>query len=236
MGDYVEKILAALATDLPGGTGPDCVGITGICTMNAHQAFTRWTSVHLFRHGLEFEGRQQTAQHVTHRPFPISIFRSELAKQVKFPELNLQEDDAWATAIRPLLKTGATIYDPIYLYDWRADRTATQTSPEVAKARAAGLERAWQAPRPPLGNVRRPPPGPRLPPHSPLQPDNAPRQRGAPGDPPPWGVQRVGHRPAARQPPTRSAPVGQRLASDPPAANEQTVQTSALKEDTGIPG
>jgi glycosyltransferase involved in cell wall biosynthesis len=119
--DDDEIIKSALSLILNGlNSNPDVIGINGWMTtddenrvdweMKLENPYCATT-----RDGKEFYLRF---------PNHIAVMRTEIAKQVKFPDLTMGEDYAWAKEIhdRKLLKTEVIIEEPIYHYKFRSKK------------------------------------------------------------------------------------------------------------------
>jgi glycosyltransferase involved in cell wall biosynthesis len=101
--DYVEKVLAALASE------PDCCGIEGIITFNGKNP-RRFIHSLLYREWFEQDG-------VYYRnPNHLSPVKRELALKIGFPEKSFQEDRDYSAQLLPLLHREVYIDGPIYYY------------------------------------------------------------------------------------------------------------------------
>jgi glycosyltransferase involved in cell wall biosynthesis len=101
--DYVEKILAATASD------PDCCGMEGIITFNGENPKQ-------FIHSLRYREWFERDGVYYRNPNHLSPVRRELAAQIGFPEKNYWEDRDYSARLLPLLKREVYIEGPIYFY------------------------------------------------------------------------------------------------------------------------
>jgi hypothetical protein len=123
--DYAKRMVDACSL------GKDCVGISGFVTYQEGNKYLR-----RFRNSPEFKGRTDNGEIITDRASHLCAIRTEIARQVKFPEINVGEDRQWMDRIFPLLKTWTVIQTPIYLYQFDFTKTCTQM-PNDEKARLA---------------------------------------------------------------------------------------------------
>jgi GT2 family glycosyltransferase len=132
MGDYLAKMLEAISK------GPDCVGITGFISYELNgPPLAHGRHLKFFRQSLDCQDRNEGPDIITDTPHHLCAIRADIAKRVPFPALNCGEDSAWKKSLRPFLKTCVMIEDPIYYYDFRFSRTATQVSAVEARRRAS---------------------------------------------------------------------------------------------------
>jgi len=102
---YVPLILNAIQTDV------DCIGIVGILKRKERQ---NWQ----FRHSITVCRwcRDKQKRIYFRTPNHLNPVKSEIAKQVRFPENNFGEDKSYSDDLRPLLKSETFIETPIYIY------------------------------------------------------------------------------------------------------------------------
>lgn len=107
--DYVAKILSATSTS------PDCIGISGIITIN-RQTHQKW-------HISKEYGSWYTEGEIYYRtPNHISPVRRELALQAGFPEIDNGEDRVYSERLLGLLMSEVVVEGEIYHYDYRNDK------------------------------------------------------------------------------------------------------------------
>lgn len=107
--DYIAKILSATATS------PDCIGISGIITIN-RQTHQKW-------HISKEYGSWYTEGDVYFRtPNHISPVRRELALQAGFPEVENGEDRVYSERLLPLLVSEIVVEGDIYHYDYKTNK------------------------------------------------------------------------------------------------------------------
>jgi glycosyltransferase involved in cell wall biosynthesis len=107
--DYVEQILSAIESK------PDVVGIKGNYMVNE-------TYTGIFIHSIQYKEWDCKAGNVFLRcPNHLNPVKRDLALQVKFPEINMSEDQDYSMRLFPLLKTEAMIKRPIYNYMKRSE-------------------------------------------------------------------------------------------------------------------
>ena len=104
-GNYVRLILNAIRE------GNDCIGIVGILK---RQGKPDWQFRHSITVGRWCKDKQKRIYFRT--PNHLNPVKSELAKQVMFPEMNYGEDKSYSDKLRPLLTTETFIETPIYIY------------------------------------------------------------------------------------------------------------------------
>jgi len=63
-------------------------------------------------------------------PIHTAVWRRSLAVQATFPDTSRLEDEAWASAVRPLARTTHHIDRELYFYDWREGVSTTWTPPD----------------------------------------------------------------------------------------------------------
>lgn len=104
--DYVERILKAI------GSGPDCVGISGIITQSGRER--KW---HISKEYGSWHQEGKGKDLVYYRtPNHISPVKRSIALQAMFPETNHGEDAAYSALIYPLLHTEVRIPGIMYIY------------------------------------------------------------------------------------------------------------------------
>jgi len=111
---YVKKILAAIESK------PDCVGIklnyfeNGLYRGVAHHSikYDSWRTIPLEGRIVFFE----------RSPNHLNPIKTELAKLVRFPEIDHGEDLVWSTEIQQYLKEEIEIDKPIYNYKYMEKR------------------------------------------------------------------------------------------------------------------
>lgn len=107
--DYIAKILGAM------GSSPDCIGISGIITIN-RQTHQKW-------HISKEYGSWYESESVYYRtPNHISPVRRELALQAGFPEIENGEDRVYSERLLPLLTSEVVIEGEIYHYDYKTNK------------------------------------------------------------------------------------------------------------------
>jgi hypothetical protein len=108
--DYVDKILAALATS------PDCVGFLISCTTNGNRPVMAKASMHY----KEWAENRDGYAHVrsTYQKTPV---RRELALKAGFPDLRYGEDRIYSAAVVKLVKTEAFINAVLYNYRYKPE-------------------------------------------------------------------------------------------------------------------
>lgn len=109
--DYVERILRASSQ------GFDCCSLTGEITVDGG---VPRTFSHSMKHGPEW--REENGVYLR-PPNHLNAVRSEIAKQVTFPDSSFGEDHRWSTRLWPLLQTEAeTGPEPLYFYEFRSQK------------------------------------------------------------------------------------------------------------------
>jgi len=102
--------------------GVDCCSLTGEITEDGVNPL-------IFQHSIKYK-EYKTNKHlinpVRYERYPnhLNCIKASIAKQFKFPEINVSEDTAWATKIfnSGLIKTEHWIEDVIYYYDYRSKK------------------------------------------------------------------------------------------------------------------
>jgi glycosyltransferase involved in cell wall biosynthesis len=103
---YVSSILAAIQT------GPDCVGLEGVITVNGLHP-------RLFIHSLQYRSWFEKDGIYYRNPNHLSPVKRELAIQVHFPSKNFGEDHDYSKDLLQHLHTEVYVKGPIYHYDYR---------------------------------------------------------------------------------------------------------------------
>jgi len=111
--NYVSKILKALESN------PDCIGIEGIITFNGNRPKK-------FIHSMKYSKWDETQEAYLRYPNHLNPIKTNLVKQVRFPETNYGEDKDFSDRIYPLLKTEVYIPEPIYFYLYDDKKSATK--------------------------------------------------------------------------------------------------------------
>jgi glycosyltransferase involved in cell wall biosynthesis len=101
--DYVEKVLAAVAT------GPDCCGMEGIITLDGKDP-------RRFIHSLRYREWFERDGVYYRNPNHLSPVKRELALKIGFPEKNYWEDRDYSARLLPLFHREVYIDGPIYYY------------------------------------------------------------------------------------------------------------------------
>lgn len=113
--DYVQKILQAIESK------PDCVGIHLL-------HYTDGNLIGFTYHSIKYAQWSETRDSATkfmryyRCPNHLNPVRTELMKQVGFPETNWGEDKDYSMRLQPLLKTESYIVEPIYFYLFRSNK------------------------------------------------------------------------------------------------------------------
>lgn len=102
--------------------GADCCSLLGEITEDGKNPL-------LFEHSIkykEYRTNQIIGSKIKYERYPnhLNCIKSSIAKQFKFPEVNMSEDTAWAKKIfeSGLLKTEHEIKYVIYYYDYRRNK------------------------------------------------------------------------------------------------------------------
>lgn len=107
---YIQELLFAA------DSYADCFDINGTITTNGTNE-KQW----FIKLGSEYRADHSTGKEIYLRyPNHITPIKTELAKQIKFPNITIGEDYAWATMLRDskLLKTSYLIEKPMYHYKY----------------------------------------------------------------------------------------------------------------------
>lgn len=105
---FISELLEAAKSNA------DCFATNGIITTNGQDELQWFISIFNPYCDSEINGKKCYLRYPNH----ISPIKSEIAKQVLFPEIFIGEDYNWATQIhqRELLKTEHVITKPMYFY------------------------------------------------------------------------------------------------------------------------
>jgi glycosyltransferase involved in cell wall biosynthesis len=112
-GQFVEKVLSAIEER------SDVIVYDQTCSVDGGPE-------RLCRYGIELEPSDKP--HLwTGKPAHTSTWRSEIAKQGRFPEKNFGEDFDWVAQVWPLCKTQTRIEgEPLYFYEMNHATTETR--------------------------------------------------------------------------------------------------------------
>jgi glycosyltransferase involved in cell wall biosynthesis len=106
---YFKEIRKGIDNDV------DCCSLRGIITWNGGNP-------ELFEHSIKYTAWNTTTNQIKYERFPnhLNCIKSEIAKQVYFPELNHGEDKDWSYKLRDtgLVKTEHFIDEIIYNYQY----------------------------------------------------------------------------------------------------------------------
>lgn len=139
--DYVDSMLLAAIEE------PDCITFNGEMTTDGQ-------SPRLFRFSLAFTDRN-TSWGYDRRPNHICAIRTDIARQVRFPEINFGEDARWSTRLRPLLKTETRIEKILYYYRFSKKGSLTHNRIARPSTPPAPSSPPMARPVPPRGIQRR---------------------------------------------------------------------------------
>jgi len=140
LGDYISLILMALRSK------PDCVGIKVLTTFDGG-----FPELREFRHGNR--GNIVEKDMIMHSPpYHINPIRATIAKSVRFPDTNSQEDAAWAAGVQPLIKSGVAVPNILYHYNFSKDGSLSRRNeqpnsiqqPAVMQSPRARRRRIWR--------------------------------------------------------------------------------------------
>jgi glycosyltransferase involved in cell wall biosynthesis len=111
--DAIEKILAAMENK------PDCITFRENCMMNGVYKSSN--------HSLKYERWQDNhdAYDYVRTPFYKDVIKTEIARSVPFPHIRYNEDEQWAAALRPHLKTEIHLEEEIYFYIYNSSPNET---------------------------------------------------------------------------------------------------------------
>ncbi len=100
----IELILAAIDQK------PDVITFREKCMMNC----AYYTSNHSLKYDKWRDNHD--GYHYTRTPFYKDVIKTEIAKSVQFPYIRYNEDEQWAAALKPHLKTEVHIDEELYYY------------------------------------------------------------------------------------------------------------------------
>lgn len=103
--NYVDSIHQAIQKK------PDCTSLEGIIS------FTNGLK-RLFIHSLKYDSWFERNNVYFRTPNHLNCIKTELSRQVRFPEINSGEDHNFSNRIYPLLKTEENIPGILYYYDY----------------------------------------------------------------------------------------------------------------------
>lgn len=107
--NYIEHLLAGISK------GVDCCSLKGSYSVNG--AYNG-----LFEHSIKYRGWATSKGKIKYLRYPnhLNCIKSSIAKQFKFPEINMGEDKDWSTQIHKsrLLKTEYYIDEILYYYNY----------------------------------------------------------------------------------------------------------------------
>lgn len=78
------------------------------------------------RYSIDYVSDQNTANQYNRLPNHICCVKSEIGKQVSFPNIKYGEDSGYSKLLRPLLNNETHIPRALYYYDFNSDTTETQ--------------------------------------------------------------------------------------------------------------
>jgi len=114
---YIDEILTAIKTN------PDCIGIKGVLVWTAKN-----NKAEIFEHrlGNPYTSIAQPGNIQCYYRYPnhLNPIKRELVKDIKFKEINFQEDYQWATEIKEMdiLKTTVNIEKEMYYYLYNSNK------------------------------------------------------------------------------------------------------------------
>lgn len=113
--DYLPTIITALKEN----PNCDCLSLKGIIT-------TDGKNPEIFEHSIKYSGWKTTGNVIKYERYPnhLNVIRAEIAKQFKFPEINMGEDHVWSTVLYQsgLLKNEIYIDEILYYYQYRTNK------------------------------------------------------------------------------------------------------------------
>ena len=122
---YIEDIIAAIDSKKP-----DCVTFDGIITTDGKEPTK-------FRFSLDYPqnawGQDAEGTHMR-SPSHLCAIRSDIARKVKFWEVDCGEDRIWAIELWPHLNSEVHIGKVLYLYRYDTQKTGTQTPERIARS------------------------------------------------------------------------------------------------------
>ena len=105
--DFIKKVLSAIGHNRDCVTYFEDVDIDGIKSKSNHSiAYTKWHDNPLFPEGFKY----------ARTPYFKDVIKTEIAQSVRVPELRWNEDEQWANALHPHLKTEYHIDEFMYFY------------------------------------------------------------------------------------------------------------------------
>lgn len=111
--DYISTLLEAITHN------PDCVSLRGIMTTNG-------LNPELFEHSLKYKEWKTTKNEIKYERYPnhLNCIKSEIAKQIPFPNKNHGEDYDWSKKLHEsgLLKNEYYIDKVIYNYKFMTNK------------------------------------------------------------------------------------------------------------------
>lgn len=107
---YIDSVLLALEQE------PDVVGVSMIMTTNGFKAEKSFHSLQ-FKSWFDIEDPVEKGKRIYFRcPHHLCPTKTELARQIGYPEISMGEDKDYSYRILPLLKREVFIDIPIYFY------------------------------------------------------------------------------------------------------------------------
>lgn len=105
---YISLLLRGIATE------PDCCSLIGTYTRDGRIP-------KIFKHSIEYDGWYEKANILYRYPNHLNAIRTDIAKQMKYPEINHGEDRAFSQQLQAsgLLKKEYKIEQMLYTYDYR---------------------------------------------------------------------------------------------------------------------
>ena len=107
--DYIETLLEGIKTK------PDCISLRGEITVDGGP-------IEIFEHSLKYTCWKTTDNKIKYERNPnhLNCIKSEIAKQIKFPEINHGEDHKWSDLLfnTGLLKNEYYTDKILYYYDY----------------------------------------------------------------------------------------------------------------------
>lgn len=111
LSEYVSSILGAM-------DGSDCIVFDQTVTIND-------SAPKLCKYGIEYD-YTDTPELWTGKPAHTMVWKSELAKLCKFPEINYSEDMDWVSQAWPLIKSQTRIDKILYYYEFNRRTSETR--------------------------------------------------------------------------------------------------------------
>lgn len=105
--NYIKTLLDGVKSK------PDCISLRGEITIDGGKP-------EIFEHSLKYSKWETTTGPIKYlrNPNHLNCIKSEIAKQIKFDDVNFGEDHIWSKAIQPLLKTEYYTDELLYYYDY----------------------------------------------------------------------------------------------------------------------